>query len=171
MARNIEVKARINDFAGLKSAVEPLSDGPGILLRQQDTFFLVANGCLKLRESPPGGAELIYYQRADGEEAKLSEYLRASVDDPTSLGIVLSTALGARGRVRKERLVYKCGQTRIHLDHVEQLGDFLELEYVLGDREQEAIGRKAVASLLCRLGIREEDLIAGSYIDLVKGKT
>ena len=168
MARNIEVKARIDDFPGLKSAVESLSDVPGILLRQQDTFFFVPGGRLKLRESRPGDAELIYYQRADGAEAKLSEYSRATVDDPTSLGIVLSTALGARGRVRKERLLYQSGQTRIHLDRVEQLGDFLELEYVLREGEQEAVGRKTVASLLCRFGIREEDLIAGSYIDLMK---
>ena len=166
MARNIEVKARIKDFPGLKSAIESLSDGPGVLLRQTDTFYSVARGRLKLRESRPGCAELIYYRRPDGAEARVSEYMTAAIDDPKSVGIVLSTALGTRGEVRKDRFLYLCGQTRIHLDRVERLGDFLELEYVLREGERGAAGRKVVANILSRLGIEKEDLIAGSYIDL-----
>ena len=41
---------------------------------------------------------------------------------------VLTQALGVLGMVRKERLLYLVGQTRVHLDSVEGLGDFVELE-------------------------------------------
>ena len=170
MARNIEVKVRIRDFLVLKSAVESLCGGPGVHLRQQDTVYFVAHGRLKLRESRPGGAELIYYRRSDSREAKVSEYVKLGIEDPTSLSAILSAALGTRGQVRKERLLYRLGQTRIHLDRVDHLGDFMELEYVLHEGEQEPEGYRCVADLLRQLTIREEDLIAGSYMDLVEGK-
>ena len=51
--------------------------------------------------------------------------------DPESLKSTLSLALGVRGVVRKTRYLYLVGQTRIHLDDVEGLGHFMELEVVM----------------------------------------
>ena len=41
---------------------------------------------------------------------------------------VLSLALDVRGVVKKTRYLYMVGQTRVHVDQVDNLGDFMELE-------------------------------------------
>jgi predicted adenylyl cyclase CyaB len=70
--------------------------------------------------------------------------------------------------VRKKRWLYRVGQTRIHLDEVEGLGTFLELEVMLRPDESEGDGRATAATLMARLGIRESDLVPGAYMDLLE---
>lgn len=41
---------------------------------------------------------------------------------------VLTDALGMVGQVKKERHLFMVGQTRVHVDTVEGLGHFMELE-------------------------------------------
>jgi len=84
---------------------------------------------------------------------------------------VLGQALGAAGRVRKERTLYLIGRTRVHLDRVEGLGDFLELEVVLADGEAEASGLAEARRLMAALGVDEAALVAGAYVDLLTAPT
>lgn len=79
---------------------------------------------------------------------------------------MLSSSLGIKGLVRKKRHLFLLGQTRIHVDSVENLGEFLELEVVLDDKQDFADGEKIAKELLKKLEISEEDLITGAYIDL-----
>jgi predicted adenylyl cyclase CyaB len=83
---------------------------------------------------------------------------------------VLSAGLGVRGVVRKRRLVYVVGNTRIHLDEVEGLGSFLELEVVLSPGESLEAGVATATELVRKLGIQESDLIQTAYIDLLESK-
>jgi adenylate cyclase class 2 len=170
MARNVEIKARARNFAVAQALAASISDTPEILLEQRDTFYRVARGRLKLRESRPGGAELIYYQRGNRPEARVSEYSRAEVVDAGLLNDVLTAALGVCGQVKKRRRLYHTGQCRIHLDSVEGLGEFLELEYVLCEGEDERSGHRVVAELSHRFGILEADRIASSYADLLAAR-
>ncbi|MEJ2144810.1 MAG: class IV adenylate cyclase, partial [Acidobacteriota bacterium] len=78
-------------------------------------------------------------------------------------------ALGVIGRVRKRRRLYLAGNTRIHLDEVEGLGSFLELEVVLSGSQTVAEGEAVAQSLMRELGIPESDLIQGAYVDLIEG--
>jgi predicted adenylyl cyclase CyaB len=89
------------------------------------------------------------------------------VKDPASLGAVLAAALGVRGVVRKRRRLYLIGRTRVHLDRVEGLGDFIELEVVLGEAEAVSRGEVVAAELADRLGIARSDLVRGAYLDLL----
>ncbi|KAK2519374.1 hypothetical protein Q9966_014000 [Columba livia] len=83
---------------------------------------------------------------------------------------VLGQALGVLGVVRKERLLFLVGQTRVHLDSVEGLGDFLELEVVLTEEQSVEDGERVACELMKELGVEEEDLISGAYLDLLLAK-
>ena len=111
---------------------------------------------------------MVYYERADVAGPKKSDYFIAETSDPEVLKAVLSKALGVRGVVRKKRRLYLVGQTRIHIDEVEGLGAFLELEVVLRRGESVEYGQKIAEDLMAKLGIKPGDLIDGAYIDLLE---
>src|SRR5262249_47630430 len=96
-----------------------------------------------------------------------SRYVRATVSDPASLKEVLTLALGLRAVVRKNRTVFLVGQTRIHLDRVEGLGDFIELEVVLEPNESPADGIAIAQELMSKLRIEKEHLVSEAYVDLL----
>lgn len=169
MASNIEIKARIADLPRLEALVRAMSDGPPRTLGQRDTFFRCANGRLKLREADSGASELIWYARADVSDTKQSDYEIAPVADPAALKAVLRRALGETAVVEKTRVVFLVGQTRVHLDSVTGLGTFLELEVVLRRGQAPAEGHEIAGDLMRRLGIRDADLVATSYADLLGG--
>src|SRR5512135_2534835 len=118
MPSNIEIKARARDFNGIRSRAEALADTPVQVIAQEDTFFAVPQGRLKLRVRHPDPAQLIYYERPDQGGPKRSEYQIFETPDPDGLRRTLSCALGVRGVVRKTRYLYLVGQTRVHLDNV-----------------------------------------------------
>jgi len=167
VARNVEIKARLRDVAATRRLVEPLADGPPQEVEQEDTFFRVASGRLKLRERSGAGAELIYYRRPDATGPKESTYETAAVRDAAAMRQVLAAALGAAGTVRKRRLVYRVGRTRVHLDEVRGLGAFLELEVELAPGDTADGGVREARRLMSALRVGEEDLVAGAYVDLL----
>jgi len=140
---------------------------PAVELRQHDIFYRVESGRLKLRQFPEGPAELIRYQRADTAGPKTSNYDIFRTDDGQALHGILTAALGIRGEVTKVRTLVMVGRTRIHLDEVEGLGSFLELEVVLAEGEHEAAGQAEADVLMEKLGIGPDDLVTGAYIDLL----
>ena len=79
----------------------------------------------------------------------------------------LERALGTVGRVRKQRLLLMAGATRIHLDRVEDLGEFIELEVVLRDDQSERDGALIAERLMHELGLAAAPRIAGAYLDLL----
>ena len=87
--------------------------------------------------------------------------------DPEGLCEVLAVALGIRGVVRKRRTVYIIGPTRVHLDQVEGLGEFVELEVVLQPEQDLSVGEVVARELMAKLGISASQLIDRAYIDLL----
>ena len=169
MARNIEIKARIASVEAVLARATSIADGAPVVIDQDDTFFAVAHGRLKLRRFADGSAELIQYHRDDSADAKASDYVRVPVADADALAEALTRACGTRGRVRKRRLLLMAGQTRMHLDRVDGLGDFLELEVVLRDGQRDADGTAIAERLMTALAIAPEDRLAGAYLDLAAG--
>lgn len=168
MATNIEIKARVDNFEALKARADSLSDQPLMIIPQEDTFFNTEKGRLKLRALAPDQGYLIYYERSDQEGPKRSDYYLAETHDPDNLKTALALALGIRGVVKKIRYLYMVGQTRIHLDVVEGLGHFMELEVVMQADQSDAEGQSIAENLMRRLGIREEALLEGAYMDLLE---
>lgn len=166
MNRNVEAKVRLRDFAGTRRRIEGLGAENRGILRQVDTYFPAAGGRLKLREQTPGRAELIVYVRPNVPELRTSSYQICPISNGAELKSVLVSALGLQRRVAKTRSLYLLGRTRIHLDEVEGLGSFLELEVVLEPGEFEEVGVREAEDLLRRLGLEMEPRIPGSYADL-----
>ena len=167
MPVNIEIKARVDDFDVLSARAEALSDVPVKVIPQEDTFFNTEKGRLKLRMLAPDLGYLIYYERPDRDGPKRSEYHLAKTNEPENLKTALALALGVRGVVRKTRYLYMVGQTRIHLDEVDGLGYFMELEVVMREEQSDAEGQAVAEDLMRRLEVREEALIEGAYMDLI----
>jgi predicted adenylyl cyclase CyaB len=166
MPTNIEIKARVHDLPALRQRAEKMSDTPVQVIPQEDTFFNTPHGRLKLRQLGPQHGQLVYYERPDAAGPKRSEYLIAETTNPTTLKATLTAALGVRGVVRKRRCLYLVGQTRIHLDEVEGLGQFMELEVVLRPGQNDAEGQAIAQDLMEKLGIAESDLLEDAYMDL-----
>ena len=168
MPANIEIKARVRDFTDIKSRAENLSDTPVEVIPQEDTFFNVPQGRLKLRVLAPDSAQLIFYTRPDQEGPKRSDYHISYSFDPENLKRVLELAYGIRGVVKKTRYLYLVGQTRVHLDDVEGLGQFMELEVVMGEGQGDVEGQEIAEGLMASLGVERGDLIDGAYMDLLE---
>ncbi|BBP97702.1 adenylate cyclase [Burkholderia sp. SFA1] len=168
MARNIEIKARAHQFEKLRERAAALAPDAPLVFRQQDFFYDVPTGRLKLRQFDDGTpSELIFYQRDDRDGPKVSYYSRSPVTNPEAMHALLAQALTTRGIVSKERHVYLVGRTRIHLDRVDGLGDFIELEVVLGQDDDEAGGEQEAHAVFARLGVGEADLVPLAYVDLL----
>jgi predicted adenylyl cyclase CyaB len=170
MPANIEIKARVRDIAALQRRAAALSDTPVQVIPQEDTFFNVPRGRLKLRLLGEDRAQLVFYERPDQGGPKRSNYHIFETQDPDNLKTTLALALGVRGVVRKTRRLYLAGQTRIHLDDVEGLGQFMELEVVLRPGQSDTDGQAVATRLMQDLGVLPEDLLEGAYMDLLEGK-
>ncbi|MFM1886259.1 MAG: hypothetical protein RL026_1416 [Pseudomonadota bacterium] len=167
MGRNVEIKARIASVDGLEPRVRALADQGPFDIAQDDSFFAASQGRLKLREFADGRGELIAYDRVDATGPRVSSYQIAATPDPAALRAVLQQALGLTGRVRKQRRLYLSGRTRLHLDRVEGLGDFLELEVVLVEGEPFEAGEREAEALLAALDIDPSQHLAVAYVDLL----
>jgi predicted adenylyl cyclase CyaB len=167
MPSNIEIKAAVADLPRIAALVAAMSDTPPTPLKQRDTFFGWPTGRLKLREFDTGESELIFYNRADVTGTKQSHYEITPVADAASLKRLLRQAFGETAVVEKTRVLSLIGQTRVHLDDVNGLGTFLELEVVLRPDQSPEEGHAIAADLMSRLGIQESDLIATAYADML----
>jgi homotetrameric cytidine deaminase len=163
---NVEIKARDRDPEATRARCEAIGAGDHGTLHQRDTYFGARHGRLKLREQRPGLSELIAYRRPDTPAAEVSEYTRAPVPDPQPLREALDRTLGTTLVVTKRRRLLLWHDVRIHLDAVEGLGTFLELEALVGAGGRDAAHAR-IAHLRAQLAIEDAALIAVGYADLL----
>ncbi|XP_066263799.1 uncharacterized protein [Branchiostoma lanceolatum] len=168
MPSNIEIKARVDDVTTLHKLAAKLSQSQGTQLVQEDTFFCVPRGRLKLRHLKDCPSELISYDRPDRQGPKESVFNIAKVQNPEEIKATLAHALGIRGIVRKQRTLYLVGQTRIHVDNVEKLGHYMELEVMMQPDQSAKEGEQIANELMEKLGIKSCDLIDTAYIDMLE---
>ena len=173
--RNIEIKARVGsdeEFQRrLEIAKKLTNSSSGQLLVQRDVFFNTKDGRFKLRYvQPPNKSQLVYYKRPDVAGPKLTKYSQTEVDNPEVLEKILSRTNGVRGELGKERHLFIYDRTRIHLDKVENLGNFVEFEVCLRPDETIEEGRDVAVKLMKEFDIKNEDLMQNAYFDELNKK-
>lgn len=170
-ARNVELKARDLDPARSLLVCRALGAEDQGELWQRDTYFLVPHGRLKLREQRPGAAHLIQYERADCPAERESRYHVAAVEQAEAMKTALAAALAVRVVVTKRPRLFLHGPIRIHLDHVESLGHFLELEAVATVGSDLTVEHRLVDQLRNAFGISDDQLVAVGNADQLEHKS
>jgi len=170
--RNLEAKFKLRDLSAARiSAARISAEAIGFTVRgiltQRDTFFAVNQGKLKLREQADG-AWLIHYRREDAGGLELSDYEIVEIANPDVARRMLSAAIGVLAEVRKQRTLLMRANIRLHLDQVDGLGEFGEIEAVLGENDEAKSYRTAVAEILSALEVSGGDLIGVSYFELLR---
>jgi predicted adenylyl cyclase CyaB len=168
MSRNIEVKARVEDFASVERRARTLGAVQVLDVRQRDVFFRVPEGYLKLRTADGATTgEIIRYHRERTAAVRPSDYEIEVVEDTAAAERRLSKQHGVLGLVEKRRRVLRWRHTRIHLDEVDGLGTFVEVETVIeGIGEDEA--REEAARVVHALGLDPARFEAVPYRELVE---
>jgi predicted adenylyl cyclase CyaB len=164
---NVEIKAKCVDASLVRNylishnAVFKGTD------EQTDTYFNVSSGRLKLRE---GNIEnnLIFYNRTDQAGPKSSHFHLVKIEDAKGLKEVLERSCGIKMIVRKRREIYYIDNVKFHIDEVPGLGSFIEIEAgnIIADKTEAELLEQC-NFYLKEFGIKEKDLIAESYSDLL----
>lgn len=173
-SRNVELKARDPDpQRSLRLALAAGAQQAG-MLEQTDTYFHAAHGRLKLREqtgSEGRRAWLIPYERADESSARQSSYRLVPVERPEGMKEALTGALGVLVVVRKRRELLLWRGVRIHLDRVDGLGAFIEIEAVADEHSDLTGEHRLVTELMEMLKIDPSQIVSFSYSDALMGST
>ena len=180
MPVNVEIKARCANPDRARNVLISSGARRVGLDHQIDTYFQVPNGRLKLRQ---GNIEtnLIQYHRKDGSSPKTSAVRLFQPRDPEGLRAILVDSLGVLAVVDKKREIFLLGDVKFHLDQVEGLGSFVEIEVIADidppDSEDEASHsvdhdgmHKTCREWMSRLRIADGDLLAHSYSDMIVEK-
>jgi len=164
---NVEIKARCADPEAVRAALRGRGADFRGLDRQTDTYFRCADGRLKLREGDIENA-LIHYARVDQAGPKESRVTMCAVGPGGALRPVLERALGVLVTVRKRREIWFVGNVKIHVDEVDGLGSFVEVEAI---DEEGTIGKGRLqaqcAEFMALLRARPADLLERSYSDML----
>jgi predicted adenylyl cyclase CyaB len=167
--KNIEIKFQVPFHQEIISYLNHHHDIDFLWSKEQtDIYFQIPDGRLKLRTQSDSASQLIFYQRTNSLEARLSDYLIFSTTETNSLKEILEKALGVKTIIKKKRHLYQFRNVRIHLDEVAELGNFIEFESVLDKRTDEESGRKNLQLLLNNLSSFPLTPIAESYADLIQ---
>ncbi len=164
--KNLEIKTRIDNFDSIQNKLS-FAKNAGVL-EQKDTYYLLGETQLKLREQN-NISELILYTRPKVKESRESKYFRFSI--PITLKNIfkkiLSIIFGVKKIVEKERFLFLYKHTRIHLDKVKMLGNFIELETVFNKNIPDIELTKEHQEVKNLLGLEILPSISGSYSDLL----
>uniref|UniRef100_A0A183U4P3 CYTH domain-containing protein n=1 Tax=Toxocara canis TaxID=6265 RepID=A0A183U4P3_TOXCA len=108
---------------------------------------------------------LIFYDRPDCDGPKLSDFHKVRIEDHKNLKKILALSMGILGEVKKRRILFIYEQTRIHIDEVEGLGSFMELEVCLRDEQTPEDGQSIAEQIMRKLDIKSSQLVSGAYMD------
>lgn len=164
---NVEIKARCSDTGFVRDYLLLAKARFAGTDLQTDTYFNVSKGRLKLRE---GNIEnnLIFYTRDNQSGPKQSDFRLVAVPDPQALREALTLSCGIKTVVRKSRQIYYLANVKFHIDEVEQLGSFMEIEAFNNDGQLSVARLEEQCSFyMNELRVTGADLLDRSYSDML----
>ncbi|MBX3009149.1 MAG: class IV adenylate cyclase [Melioribacteraceae bacterium] len=165
MPVNLEIKLPIKSINTIENKLSLLGAQSKGVLNQKDFYFKIKKGLLKLRKNNES-YELIKYNR-DEKGTRWSDYKILTITGKAPQDY-LKTFLNFEILVEKRRILYVYKNTRIHLDKVKKLGQFLELETLLTKNKRTAI--RQFNHVIKVLNLDTTKQIRASYRDLLLKK-
>ena len=165
MPTNLEIKATYPSLARARKISKTLGARFSGTLKQTDTYFKVRQGRLKLREIDEKQLELIYYRRQNARGSRYSDYTVLELQKKEAAKRVLNSLFETMVVVKKKRDLYLYKNSRIHIDSVAGLGEFVEFEVLVVRGKRQA--QQLMSVLRSKFGIDSSSMIAGSYSDML----
>ncbi|HTH30034.1 MAG TPA: class IV adenylate cyclase [Lacibacter sp.] len=165
---NIEIKARCADASFIRNYLQQNNARFVGVDEQRDTYFNTSTGRLKMRQGPIENA-LIYYNRENKAGPKLSEVKLLPLNNNAELlKELLMKAHGIKVVVKKKREIWFIDNVKFHIDEVESLGSFVEIEAIDADG---SLGLEKIKEqcyfYLQQFQIGDDNLLTHSYSDLL----
>ena len=165
--KNLEIKSKCKDFKKIKLAIKRINAKYNGILNQTDTYFPVKKGRLKMRVINNKHYELICYHRANRKNERYSNYEIVNFKNGKEVLSLLSRSLNILCTIKKKRELYIYENVRIHLDTVQKLGKFIELEIVCRTKRDENEVHRKMNFLKREFRITGNNLVSVSYSDLL----
>lgn len=167
MARNLEIKVKLDSHREIKNILTKNKIKRSEVLHQKDIYYKVPSGLLKLRIEN-GKQTLIFYERNEKSKKRWSDYFLLDINS-NDADKFFDKFLERVIEVKKVRELYLFNNTRIHLDKVDKLGYFLELEtrVVNGLRDAE----KRFSYLVDLLDLKKYPELRNTYRNLLLKET
>ena len=170
--QNVEFKAELREPDMARAALRKLGASPVGVVKQIDTYYRVASGRLKKRETEFDGnaepAEIIYYERHNRTLPKISKFDIYTEEQASERFGTLPLPVWLT--VTKTREISMWGAVRVHLDEVDELGRFIEFEALVSKTQTLPRCHELVGELRRALGPTLGEAISVSYSDLLAAK-
>jgi adenylate cyclase class 2 len=170
MKKNFEIKVKLKDLNKTGNLVRSYCRGKKTIKQtqlQEDIYYKVNNGRLKLRIIDGKTGNLIHYFRGNEKGKRVSKYTISETGTPKELNSILSSLYGVLIKVKKTREIIITDNIRIHIDKVIGLGNYLEIEVIFNSIKA---AKKTMDGLISSLELEEKNFIKVSYSDLLLNK-
>jgi adenylate cyclase class 2 len=163
---NVEIKTRVPSIDKIRDILLTHNAKSFGVDHQIDTYFEVPKGRLKVRQ---GNVEnsLIYYERSDKAEARESDILLEKLDKSSNIKSILNKVLEPKIVIDKKREIFFIDNVKFHIDDVEGLGRFIEIEAISENSQySKDYLEEQVKKYSEILKLKKKDILNLSYSDL-----
>lgn len=172
MRKNYELKIKLHNYDVAKwkteEYVHKFKDKNHFFEEQKDIYYYKVDGKrLKLRIINKETGCLVYYDRKDNKNKRISKYLLSETRNPVELDKILKKFFKVQLTVRKIREIFLVKNLRIHLDRIYGVGIFMEFEIIYNSLEE---AKELMKELMKHYNIKRTDFIKDSYSDLILKK-
>jgi predicted adenylyl cyclase CyaB len=172
MRKNYELKVKLHNYDVAKwkaeSYIHRFKDKQHFFEEQKDIYYYKVDGKrLKLRIINNEYGHLVYYDRKDSRNKRVSKYLLSDTKNPLELDKILRRFFKVQLIVKKTREIFIVKNLRIHLDRIQSCGIFLEFEIIYKSLDE---AKTLMKELMKYFNIKRTDFTKDSYSDLILKK-